>query len=128
MPCRNAGCHGNSSGHVITKIVREQAYHELFPYNSFWPCDAIVVENATIDDCVEEARREQNFIFSYNDDLQTCMIYEHYVPNAYDELMDHGINASWCYRTMFCSDHIIRYLQYDAARPNNEVPTCLWFL
>jgi len=116
---------GNSSGHVITKIVREQAYHELFPYNSFWPCDAIVVENATIDDCVEEARREQNFIFSYNDDLQTCMIYEHYVPNAYDELMDHGINASWCYSNNVLQQ-VITSLGTCSTTPrdqNNEVPT-----
>ena len=116
---------GNSSGHVITKIVREQAYHELFPYNSFWPCDAMVLENVAIDACVEEARREQNFIFSYNSDLQTCMIYEHYVPNAYDELMDHGINATWCYSNNVLQN-VITSLGTCSTTPrdqNNEVAT-----
>ncbi|MAD26226.1 MAG: hypothetical protein CMO44_18870, partial [Verrucomicrobiales bacterium] len=88
---------GEAQGHVITKIIRDQHYHELFPYNAFWPCDAMVLENTDIDACVTEARREDRFVFSYNNDTRKCLIYEHYVENAYDELMDHGINASWCY-------------------------------
>ena len=88
---------GEAKGHVITKIVRDQSYHQLFPYNAFWACDAMVLENTDIDACVTEARREDRFVFSYNNDTRKCLIYEHFVENAYDELMDHGINASWCY-------------------------------
>ncbi|MAU13971.1 MAG: hypothetical protein CMH46_00340 [Muricauda sp.] len=84
-------------GHRITKIVRDQRYHELFPYNAFWPCDALVMSDTTIDACIEEASRENKFIFSFNNATGSCLIYEHYKEDAYDELMDHGINASWCY-------------------------------
>ena len=97
---------GNTKGHIITKIVRDQSYHPMFPYNAFWSCDGIVMENVDIDTCIEKTKSEDRFIFSYNNDTNTCLVYEHYKENAYDELMDHGINATWCYSNGILQDAI----------------------
>ena len=97
---------GNTKGHIITKIVRDQSYHPMFPYNAFWSCDGIVMENVDIDTCIEKTKSENRFIFSYNNDTNTCLVYEHYKENAYDELMDHGINATWCYSNGILQDAI----------------------
>ena len=111
---------GEAKGHVITKIVRDQHYYELFPYNTFWPCDAVVLENTDIDACVTEARRENRFVFSYNTDTRKCLIYEHYVENAYDELMDHGINATWCYSNNVLQNAITSLGTCSAAVQNED--------
>ena len=111
---------GEAQGHVITKIIRDQHYHELFPYNAFWACDAMVLENTDIDACVTEARREDRFVFSYNNDTRKCLIYEHYVENAYDELMDHGINASWCYSNNVLQNAITSFGTCSATVQNED--------
>ena len=111
---------GQAKGHVITQIIRNKNYHELFPYNAFWPCDAMVLENTDIDACVTEARREDRFVFSYNNDTRKCLIYEHYVENAYDELMDHGINASWCYSNNVLQNAITSLGTCSATVPEEQ--------
>ena len=111
---------GEAKGHVITKIVRDQSYHQLFPYNAFWACDAVVLENTDIDACVREARRENRFVFSYNNDTRKCLVYEHYVKNAYDEFMDNGINASWCYSNNVLQNAITSLGTCSAAVQNED--------
>ena len=82
----------------VLSLDSHDNYFPLFPFTGKWDCDADVYTGITQYACSEHTKSQHSMVFAYNDDTETCLVYNHFIDNVKLELQEKLDFAQWCFK------------------------------